>query len=872
VFALALLAVTAFFFLALYSEHRAILRGDSANICGTLGSRVAGIAMRYLGIVSSYLAVGVLAVWSLSAFFRARIRAWGWKLLGAGLLVVSISTLEWHLTTEPLLAPDTLLRGGIYGEFFGKFLFEIAGPTGTTIVTGLLLLIGLLLATEVLISPLVAVFLRRSGTAVAGAGKQVPGVVGGIATGLGKLIPARKPAGKGKGESPPPKPTAKERARAAAAEAEEGATDEEVDTVDPEGEIVSPARPRSESKRAAAPVEPSDDGAEEDDEVEGEEEREREPSGSAKGTASASPAAQASSSPAGTGSRRARAAQTPSPLPAEAAGAETPRSVDSDDGPDPATENGAPPAPRPERVIRLGPESAPTAAVTFDERQLTFSGVYHFPPITFLEDPPKVDHAEGRDELDRVAQKIEDTLNSFKIEARVHNVQRGPVITQYEVSLAAGIKVHKIVSLSDDLAMALSARSVRVVAPIPGKSTAGIEVPNTRREVVGLKELLQSRTYLESQGEIPLCLGKDAAGDPMIEDLAKMPHLMIAGSTGSGKSVCINSIIASILMTQSPDDLKMILIDPKMVELSLFEEIPHLLTPVITDMKKAPAALDWLVRKMDQRYELLSKAGVRHLRDYNELGKKELYARLTQKMSHEEADEAPEHLPYIVVIVDEFADLMMSSAKEVENHITRLAQKSRAVGIHVILATQRPSVNVITGLIKANLPTRISFMVASKVDSRTVLDRNGAEKLLGQGDMLYIGPGTSEPKRAQSTYISDKELRKVVNFLKKDAQPQFSREIEGFLASGGGGEGGEDGEGPIDDELFGQAVEIVLESGRASTTLLQRRLQIGYTRASRLMDIMGDHGIVGPFRGSKPREILMSLEEWRKQTGAGSEG
>ncbi|MGA1781600.1 MAG: DNA translocase FtsK, partial [Planctomycetota bacterium] len=296
--------------------------------------------------------------------------------------------------------------------------------------------------------------------------------------------------------------------------------------------------------------------------------------------------------------------------------------------------------------------------------------MYNFPPIDFLEDPPRVDHAEGREELDRTAQKIEDTLASFRLEAKVHSVQRGPVITQYEVSLAPGIKVHKIVSLSDDLAMALEARSVRVVAPIPGKSTVGIEVPNQRREVVALKELLRQRALAEDAA-LPLFLGKDAAGDTIIEDLGRMPHLLVAGATGSGKSVCVNAIIASMLMTRSPEDLKMILIDPKMVELSVFEEIPHLLTPVITDMKKAPAALDWLVRKMDQRYEILSKAGVRHIKDYNALGKKELYERLTEKMSHEEADEAPEHLPYIVVIVDEFADLMMTAAKEVENHITR---------------------------------------------------------------------------------------------------------------------------------------------------------------------------------------------------------
>ncbi len=828
VIALFLLALTAFFFLALYSEHVQIHRGTNNNICGKLGSQLAGLVLRYCGVVSSYFLVGVFAVWSLSAFFRSQIRGWGWKLVGSVLLVVSASTLEWHLTSEPLLAPDYLTRGGVYGEFFGGLFYDLAGPTGTAIVTGLLMLVGILLTTDLLISPLVFMVLRRGGSAALEAGKRVPSLLEKTGKIAEKIKDARSAATPRVKPSKPKQKEAPKELEESASESEEDDEYEyeyiEVDEDEPDDEEYEYEEEEDDEEE-----EYDDDEYEEEDELHAESELEDEPEED---------------------EEEYEEEEAEEEEEEEEEGEEEQAAVDEEN--------------RPERTIRLASESAPAEpAFTIDEQQLTFSGVYHFPPVHFLEDPPRVDHEEGRDELDRTAQKIEDTLASFKIEAKVHSVQRGPVITQFEVSLAAGIKVHKIVSLSDDLAMALSARSVRVVAPIPGKSTVGIEVPNSKRELVALKELLHSRVHKETNSAIPLLLGKDAAGDAMVEDLTKMPHLLIAGSTGSGKSVCINSIIASILMTKSPEDLKMILVDPKMVELSSFEEIPHLLTPVITDMKKAPAALDWLVRKMDQRYELLSKAGVRHIDDYNALSKKEQFERLTEKMSHEEADEAPEHLPYIVVIVDEFADLMMTAAKEVENSITRLAQKSRAVGIHVILATQRPSVNVITGLIKANLPTRISFMVASKVDSRTILDRNGAEKLLGQGDMLYVGPGTSELTRAQSTYISDKEIRKIVKFLKKESQPQFSSEIEGFLASGGGSAGG--GNGVVEDDLFPQAVTIVLESGRASTTLLQRRLSIGYTRASRLMDIMGDQGIVGPFRGSKPREILISIDDWNRR-------
>jgi S-DNA-T family DNA segregation ATPase FtsK/SpoIIIE len=468
--------------------------------------------------------------------------------------------------------------------------------------------------------------------------------------------------------------------------------------------------------------------------------------------------------------------------------------------------------------------------------------------------------------LEETARIIELTLRNFKIEAQVVEVQKGPVITQYEVSLAAGIKVHKIMALSDDLAMALKAPSIRIVAPIPGKSTVGVEVPNRHRSMVGLRELLECREFREGEFKIPLLLGKDTAGKPIVGDLGEMPHLLIAGSTGSGKSVCINAVIINILMCRTPEEVKLILVDPKMVELSSFEEIPHLLTPVVTDMKKAPAVLNWLVEKMEERYELLALVGVRNITSYNALGREKLEAILRSRgeVEEEAIPEIPDLLPHYVMVIDELADLMMTASKEVESSITRLSQKSRAVGIHIILATQRPSVDVITGLIKANMPSRISFHVASKVDSRTILDRNGADKLLGKGDLLYLAPGTSNLVRAQGTYISDREIRAVVKFVQSEAEPQFNAELSRFGAAGSI-------EGSEEDELYEQAVRIILDSQRGSVTLLQRQLQIGYTRASRLMEIMHENGLVGPFKGSKAREVYYKLEDWeaaRKKAAA----
>ncbi|MBL8899975.1 MAG: DNA translocase FtsK 4TM domain-containing protein [Planctomycetes bacterium] len=477
---------------------------------------------------------------------------------------------------------------------------------------------------------------------------------------------------------------------------------------------------------------------------------------------------------------------------------------------------------------------------------------YSLPPLRLLDDPPRVSPAASAEEIRLNSRILEQALGSFRIDAKVVGAHRGPVVTMYEVELSAGTKVARISALSDDLAIALKAPSVRVVAPIPGKSTIGIEVPNIERETVFLKALSVDEIYDERRFAIPLLLGMDVGGKKLIDDLAKMPHLLIAGATGSGKSVCINAIICSILLTRSPDEVKLILIDPKMVELQSYQRVPHLLCPVVTNMRKAPGVLEWAVQEMEERYERLSEAGVRHISDYNKLGEAGLKERLEDAFS----DDTPIHLPYIVVVVDELADLMMQAAKEIETSITRLAQKSRAVGIHVILATQRPSTNVITGLIKANMPTRVAFQVASKIDSRVILDYNGAEALLGAGDMLYAPPRLSALWRAQSTYVSDAEIRRIVNHAAQSGAPRFIPELLSLKK-------GSEGEDLEADELYDEAVRIILKSQRGSASLLQRALGIGYTRASRLIDIMTANGVVGDFKGSKAREVLMSLDEWQ---------
>lgn len=484
---------------------------------------------------------------------------------------------------------------------------------------------------------------------------------------------------------------------------------------------------------------------------------------------------------------------------------------------------------------------------------------YEMPTLDMLIEGDAVPFEAQKLEALEKAKILEKTCKEFGYQVQVVEVETGPVISQYEIQLEAGLRLNKITALADDLAIALRVTSVRIVAPIPGKNTVGIEVPNESRQMVRLREVMQQCEAKTKRMNIPLFLGKDAIGAPMVIDLAKMPHLLIAGRTGTGKSVCLNAIISSILMTRRPDEVRMLMIDPKMVELSGYGRLPHLMHPVVTDMKKAEAILAWAVEKMEDRYRLLAKAGVRHINSYNQLGEEELIDRLKPK-DQIERDNIPGNLPYIVIVADEMADLMMTAGKEVEQHIIRLAQKSRAVGIHLILATQKPTVDVITGLIKSNLPARLAFQVASKMDSRVVLDSMGAEKLLGSGDMLFLWPGTSNLLRGQGTFLTDEEIDLVTDAVSTGEQNFVSELVNMKVDS----DGGESGIGAIKsrDDLYEQAVDTVVSEQRGSVSLLQRALGIGYGRAARLVDYMEEDGFVGPYNGSKSREVLLTAERW----------
>ncbi|MCP4594818.1 MAG: DNA translocase FtsK [bacterium] len=481
-------------------------------------------------------------------------------------------------------------------------------------------------------------------------------------------------------------------------------------------------------------------------------------------------------------------------------------------------------------------------------------GEWLFPPVNLLGEPEYSFSAQQESAVRGKARVLEQTLSEFRLDARVVEIDTGPVITMYELSLAPGIKVSQISSLSNDIARALRAPAIRVVAPIPGKNTVGVEVPNVEKEVVRLRELLTMGGRQAQKMGLPLLLGKDAGGDALIADLTRMPHLLIAGTTGSGKSVCLNSIIASILMTQRPDRCKMILVDPKMVEMSQFKGIPHLMSPIVTDLNRAQAILEWAVTKMDERYELLAEAGVRNIKAYNQLTPEDIEERFKPTSDAERA-RIPKHIPYVVIVIDELADLMMTSPKEVEHFLSRLAQKSRAIGIHIVVATQRPEAKVVTGLIKSNMPCRIAFRVASRMDSRIVLDQNGAEVLMGQGDMLFLPPGSAKLLRAQGTFLDDDELHAIIDFLAERSEPEFHPQLIQLPGAGAGS-------AREKDELFDDAVELIIESGRGSVSLLQRRLAVGYSRASRLIEMMADAGIIGAYKGSVAREVLLTADEW----------
>ena len=473
---------------------------------------------------------------------------------------------------------------------------------------------------------------------------------------------------------------------------------------------------------------------------------------------------------------------------------------------------------------------------------------YEYPPFELLGKTPKKALKGGAKALTDTATKLQKTLYSFGVSAKVENVSVGPAITRYELKPAEGVRVSKIANLADDIALNLAAETIRIEAPIPGKQAVGIEVPNKEKEAVHLREVLESKEFEENKSKLTVALGKDVAGNVQLADIAKMPHVLIAGSTGSGKSVCINTIITSIIYNSKPSEVKMVMVDPKVVELSVYNGIPHLLIPVVTDPKKAAGALAWAVQEMDNRYNLFAGKGVRDLKGYNNAIEKE---------------EGLGKLPQIVIIVDELADLMMVAAKDVEEAICRLAQKARAAGMHLVIATQRPSVDVITGLIKANVPSRIAFAVSSQVDSRTILDSVGAEKLLGKGDMLFFPSGAPKPVRVQGAFVSDEEVEKIVDFVKQNGTATYSEDILESIENSNKTDKElmqEQAEDDDTDPFLMDAIDAVVELGQASTSFIQRRFKVGYARAGRIIDQMEERGIISGYQGSKPREVLITKE------------
>lgn len=498
------------------------------------------------------------------------------------------------------------------------------------------------------------------------------------------------------------------------------------------------------------------------------------------------------------------------------------------------------------------------------EDEAADSDGYVFPPLSLLKKTEESSAAAAAGS-EVTAEHLVETLKSFGVETRIVHISRGPTVTRYELQPCAGVKISRITGLADDIALNLASAGVRIEAPIPNKAAVGIEVPNKSSDIVGVRGILESPAFTGAKSKLTVALGKDIGGNAVVADVAKMPHGLIAGATGSGKSVCINTIIMSILYKATPEEVKLLMIDPKVVELGIYNGIPHLLVPVVTDPRKASGALGWAVSEMEKRYAMFADRGVRDLAGYN-------------KFVEASGDEELEKMPHIVIIIDELADLMMTAPKEVEDSINRIAAKARAAGMHLIIATQRPSVDVVTGVIKANIPTRIAFAVSSQIDSRTILDMSGAERLLGRGDMLFNPVGASKPNRIQGCFVSDEEVEKVVDFIKGDKTVEYDDnvmvEIERQAAVEKKQKTGLDEDGPDEDPMLGEAIRVVVENGMASTSLLQRKLKLGYARAARIVDEMEQRGVVGPFEGSKPRRVLISKEQLleREAVGEDNEG
>ncbi len=793
-------------------------RGTLVNAGGLVGYWIAG-GFSFLFGRAAMLPFLVMAVGGLFWFVRGRIERPALKALGIVLLTSLLAVLLAGADGRaPASAAAPFGPGGRLGTNLSPKLLAAFGGPGRLMVVCFGALAAMLLLSEALIST----WLQRAGEAVERSVQRMrPALAGG---GAGSAVAEADAE-----DAPAPRRRGARRGEAAAAGvvAAEPTSDEVVYAIelDDDGED----------------VEDSEDGEDVDDADE-RDERDEPEAGSDEG---------ADDGAAGDAVRAAGDQEHAAALqPAEVGNGAAPPQ---------------PPAPQRADAAASARGVTPTAATRKrrlklrrrrrrkTQRELPFDAAYPFPPLALFREPEIVDDSDLQVRIERQAAAIESRLASFRIGAKVVGVSQGPAVTQFELSVDSGIKVTKIGEFEADLAAALKALSVRVVAPIPGRDTVGIEVPNGERQIVVIRELLEQYGRAD-QHAIPLFLGKDVGGEAIVEDLTRMPHLLIAGTTGSGKSVCINSILLSILMTRTPKEVRLILIDPKMVELQAFKAVPHLSCDVVTNSKKAPAVLEWAVEEMERRYALFSKVGVNHIRSFNKLGADELERRIGGPI-----DPADAQMPYQVVVIDELADLMVVAQREVEESIQRLAQKSRAVGLHVILATQRPSTDVITGVIKANLPCQVAFKVNRKIDSRVILDCNGAEKLLGHGDMLYVPPGSHRIVRAQGTFVSDDEIQRVVSFLGEHGpKPSY---LPDLVQSDTGAR-----RRPQDrDDLYEQAVEVVLGQQRGSATLLQRALAIGYTRATRLLELMEQDGLVGAFQGSRSRDVMMTIEEWKQR-------
>ena len=768
------------------------------NVCGIVGRNLAEWLLVFFGL-GAFIPAAFGAFWGLARIFREEGSGRALpKLVGTAVLTISVSLIGQTVGDVAPSNPYPHGHGGLIGAVIAPPLAAGLGPVGLSLLLGLLTLVSLVLATEWAFVPLVRELLRKGAAQIRQ--QDLPFQEGG---GAARAAPAPG--------------TAKTRGMfARLADGVRGLFGEYESVEDPVapggGAAAASAAPAAPAKplrvsihgKVAAAAEPEEDAADAASPAEQEEEVEE----------------------------------------ADASGA---RAV-----PDLLHLPGITPGPE-VRTARMEVEEAERRRKPRRQPRLD-----SLPPVSILVAGEKRSTTDQREEIGKLGAKLQSVFQAFGLDGSVIGAERGPTLTMFEVQLGTGVSVRRLKSQLDDLGVALGTHGVRIVHPLAGRSTVGIEVPNLKRDGVRLKDVFDEATLEWETNKLPMVVGRDTLGKPTVEDLAEMPHMLIAGATGSGKSVCLNSILVTMLMTRTPDQVRMVLVDPKQVELQVYADIPHLLCPVVTEMKRAPFVLEWAVKQMEDRLHQFKTVGVRKISEYNELGVKGLQEVLGEEY---DAEEFPETLPYFVVVIDELADLMLTARKEVETAIARLAAKARAAGIHLIVATQRPSADVVTGLIKTNLPVRMAFRVTSGIDSRVILDEGGAESLLGNGDFLYRPPGASALVRGQGAFVGTKEVREVCDHLRKHGRPEFLEDL--VQMKGGTGEGGD-----VDDPLYEDAVRVILQSGRGSASLIQRALSIGYTRASRLIDIMTEQGVLGPFVGSKAREVMLTLEQWEEQLAA----